>query len=405
MEGRSHRFPLVHSMRGLAAISVLLYHALFKGYLIFRPGNALAPYAAHLDVGVSLFFLISGFVLYRPMVAARLAGEPPIDAEAYGRRRIRRIMPAYWVALVIAGVAGASYLGYPKIFSAQGIPAYFGFLQIYSPDTAGGGINVAWTLCVEVTFYAFLPIWALSLRRIARSGRVRSEVAALGCLFAASFAWQLLATHATNVNLFGLSAARWIEPLPNFLDQFAVGMALAVASVHCDSHGTTRIVRLVHRWPSACWLTAALAYWALSTRLGLAGSATDHLTPVRYLARHELNTVVALALLLPAVFAGRGNGWARRILRWPALASLGTVSYGIYLYHVPVLIRMAKWWGLPRTPAELALWLALTVAAVLVLAALSWRWVERPMLAGRKREARAPATLMPEPALNLSRRA
>jgi peptidoglycan/LPS O-acetylase OafA/YrhL len=399
MEGRGHRFPLVHSMRGLAAISVLLYHALFKAYLNARPGNPLAPYAAHLDVGVSLFFLISGFVLYRPMVARRLAGEPPIDADAYGRRRLRRIVPAYWIALVIAGLAGASYLGYPKIFSAQGIAAYFGFLQIYSPDTAAGGINVAWTLCVEVTFYAFLPIWAMALRRVARSGGVRSEFVALGGLFIASFAWQLFAVHSTNVNLFGASAARWIEPLPNFLDQFAVGMALAVASVHCANQGATRIVRLVHRWPSVCWLTAAVAYWSLSTRIGLAGTATDHLTPARYLARHELNTVVAFALLVPAVFAGRGNGYVRRILRWPAFAFLGTVSYGIYLYHVPVLIRMGKWWGSPQTPASLALWLSLAIVAVLVLAALSWRWVERPLLSSRKRGERAPAKVTRQPAL------
>jgi peptidoglycan/LPS O-acetylase OafA/YrhL len=399
MEGRGRRFPLVHSMRGLAAISVLLYHALFKAYLIFRPGNPLAPYAAHLDIGVSLFFLISGFVLYRPMVAARLAGEPPIDAEAYGRRRIRRILPAYWIALVIAGLAGASYLGYPRIFSAQGIPAYFGFLQIYSPDTAGGGINVAWTLCIEVTFYAFLPLWAMSLRRLVRNGSARSEFAALGLLFAASFAWQLLAVHSTNVNMFGLAAARWIEPLPNFLDQFAVGMALAVASVHCDRLGPTRMVRLVHRWPAACWLTAALAYWALSTRIGLAGSASDNLTPARYLGRHELNTVVAFALLLPAVFAGHENGWVRRVLRRPGLAFLGTVSYGVYLYHVPVLIRLGKWFGPPQTPAALALWLTVTILAVLVLAALSWRYVERPLLVRRKPEARAPAGVAREPVL------
>src|SRR4051794_21878306 len=167
MEAKRARFEQVHALRGVAAMSVLLYHALFKAYLNAHPGSALTPYAAHLDVGVSIFFLISGFVLYRPMVAARLAGEPPLDAESYGRRRIRRILPAYWVALALAGLAGASYVGYPAIFSAQGIPAYFGFLQIYSPDTAGGGINVAWTLCVEVSFYAFLPLWALALRRVA----------------------------------------------------------------------------------------------------------------------------------------------------------------------------------------------------------------------------------------------
>src|SRR3954471_24322188 len=228
---RSTRFPLVHSMRAIAALSVLLYHALFKAYLAHHPRSPLAPYAAHLDVGVTVFFVISAFLLYRPMVAARLNREPLPDPDAYGRRRLPRIVPGYWVALIVAGLAGASYVGYPGIFSGKGTLAYFGFLQIYSPDTAGGGINVAWTLCVELTFYAFLPLWAAALRRLSPRGGPRSELTALALLFAASLGWQVLAVNASDPNDFGLAASRWIEPLPNFLDQFAVGMALAVASV------------------------------------------------------------------------------------------------------------------------------------------------------------------------------
>jgi peptidoglycan/LPS O-acetylase OafA/YrhL len=374
MEDKRARFEHVHALRGVAAMSVLLYHALFKAYLSSHPGSPLAPYAAHLDVGVSIFFLISGFVLYRPMVAARLAGEPLLDADRYGRRRIRRIVPGYWVALVLAGLAGASYTGYPAIFSAQGIPAYFGFLQIYSPDTAGGGINVAWTLCVEVSFYAFLPLWALTLRRLAPRAGARGELVALAGLFAASMAWQLVAVHSTDVDMFGLAAARWVEPLPNFLDQFALGMALAVVSVRSDRPSRT------WRW----WLLAATAYVALSTLI-----ATHDLTPATYLLRHQLNTLVALGLLVPAVFAG-GRG-----LRVPGVAFLGTVSYGIYLYHVPVMVRMAKWSGLPQTPASLALWLATTIVVVVALAALSWRFVERPLLARRQRPMAAGRPTLP----------
>src|SRR3954467_9386433 len=201
-------FPGVHVLRALAALSVLLYHALFKAYLARHPGSPLAPFAAHLDVGVSVFFLISAFLLYRPMVAARLNGEPMLDTEAYGRRRLARIVPGYWVALIVTGLAGASYLGYSGIFSGKGTLAYFGFLQIYSPDTAGGGINVAWTLCVELSFYAFLPLWAIALRRLAPRGGVRSELTALALLFAASIAFQVAAVGATDPNGFGLGGAR-----------------------------------------------------------------------------------------------------------------------------------------------------------------------------------------------------
>ena len=375
MEGKSRRFERVHVLRGIAALSVLLYHALFKAYLSEHPDNPLGPFVAHLDVGVSIFFLISGFVLYRPMVAARLAGEPPVDVERYGWRRLRRIVPAYWVALIVAGLAGASYLGYPQILSAQGATAYFGFLQIYSPDTSGGGINVAWTLCVELTFYVFLPLWALAVRRMSPRGGVRSEFVALAALFAASLAWQVVAVNSTQINAFGASATRWIEPLPNFLDQFAVGMAVAVASVRLGGAG-------VRRW--AWWLLAALAFVALGTLIG-----AHRLTPASYLLRHQLNTLVAVGLLVPAVFAAAPT---RRLL---PLALLGTISYGIYLYHMPVMIRLAKWTGPPGGAAELAFWLALVLAATVALAAISWRLVERPLIASRQRRTTSARPTLP----------
>src|SRR4051812_2971104 len=252
-------FPRVHVLRALAALSVLLYHALFKAYLARHPESPLAPFAAHLDVGVSVFFLISAFLLYRPMVAARLSNEPQPDPHEYGRRRLARIVPGYWVALLITGLVGASYLGYPGIFDGKGILAYFGFLQIYSPDTAGGGINVAWTLCVEVTFYAFLPLWASAIRRVSPRGGARSELTALGLLFAASLAFQVAAVNATDPNGFGLGGARWLEPLPAFLDQFAAGMALAVASVVWKPRPRT----------GAAWLAAAPLPFVLVVQLPL----------------------------------------------------------------------------------------------------------------------------------------
>jgi peptidoglycan/LPS O-acetylase OafA/YrhL len=385
---RNRSFPLVHTMRAVAALSVLLYHGAFKAYLAGHPHSPLTPFAAHLDVGVPVFFLISAFLLYRPMVAARLRGEQPIDAEAYGWRRLMRIVPGYWVALLLAGIVGASYLGFPEIFSAKGSIAYFGFLQIYSPDTAAGGINVAWTLCVEVTFYAFLPLWALALRRISPRGGVRSELVALAGLFAASVAWQLFAVHSTDPNGFGLGGARWLEPLPAFLDQFAVGMALAVASVAFERRAPARIR------PVLAWIVGAVAFWVVSTRIGLHGTPADDLTPARYLARHQLYTVIALALLLPAVFGSRSE--ARR--RAP-LVALGTVSYGIYLYHVPVFLKLAEWRGLPRSPGGLMLWLAMGIPATLALAWLSWRLVERPAMRWRPRGRRvAAATRVATPA-------
>src|SRR4051812_49064260 len=371
-------FPRVHVLRALAALSVLLYHALFKAYLARHPESPLAPFAAHLDVGVPVFFLISAFLLYRPMVAARLSNEPQPDPREYGRRRLARIVPGYWVALLITGLVGASYLGYPGILSGKGTLAYFGFLQSYSPDTAGGGINVAWTLCVEVTFYAFLPLWASMMRRVLPRGGARSELTALGVLFAASLAFQVAAVSATDPNGFGLGGARWLEPLPAFLDQFAAGMALAVASVVWKPRART----------GAAWLAAAVAF-ALVAQLPL-----EH-TPLSYLARHQLYTLVALGLMWPAVFGTK---------RSPArvLAFVGTVSYGVYLYHVPVFLTLGKSYGLPVNGGGLAAWLVAGGALTLVLATLSWRLVERPALRLAAQRSSTTLPVAPRPSISSS---
>ena len=93
-------FPAMDGYRALAALAVLLAHvALLSG--IVRTNTAFGPYLARADVGVSVFFLLSGFLLYRPFVAARLAGRPSGSLGGYVRRRALRILPAYWFALTI----------------------------------------------------------------------------------------------------------------------------------------------------------------------------------------------------------------------------------------------------------------------------------------------------------------
>ena len=373
---QSTRSRQIDSLRAVAAISVLAYHALYKSILLrLSQGSALNPWAAHLDVGVPIFFVLSGFLLYGPFVRARLAGSPAPDSQAYGWRRAMRIVPAYWVALVIVGVAGATIAGYAAVFSAKGVPGYFGLLQIYNANTAQGGINPAWTLCVEVTFYAFLPLWAWLMRRLPRTGGVRGELAALAVLFAASVGWKLLALGHADPNAFGISAAPWLEPLPAYLDQFALGMALAVLAA------ARRQLRIP---PAACWAIGVAAFWALATRIGLHGSASDHLTTVSYLARHELNAVVAVALIAP-VALGALRGRAARAFELRPIVFLGVVSYGIYLYHVGVLVFLFDHGIAPAGTGSRAAFLAIAATASILLGWASHRIVERPCIAlGRR---------------------
>src|SRR4051812_30593358 len=91
---RRERFPLVDGLRAVAAIGVLLTHSAISSGLV-TTGATGFRYAQRLEVGVTIFFVISGFVLYRPFLLAR------VDGARYAWRRALRIVPAYWIALTV----------------------------------------------------------------------------------------------------------------------------------------------------------------------------------------------------------------------------------------------------------------------------------------------------------------
>ena len=381
MNVRAERFPLMDSLRAIAALSVLAFHAAYFAGM-YSSDSPLRPFVEQPAVGVSVFFVISGFLLYRPFVRARLEGGPAPSLRAYAWRRFLRIVPAYWLALTVIAIWLSLRV---VVHPAWHLPLLYGFGQIYTPTTSLAGIGQAWTLCVEVTFYAFLPVWSLAVRRLG-TGR---ELAALAALWLLSLAWQVFATHHVRPGDF--ESGPWLMPLPNFLDQFAVGMALAVVSARGLSPRAARAVGPAWPW----WLIAAAAYLALAEAVGI----RDHRPQDVFLVRHELETVVALGLLVPAIFAWDRGGAVRRLLAWRPLLYVGLVSYGIYLWHHALVGKiagaiahwMANTVGL-GVDARFAVLFVLTLAAAVVVASVSYYALERPLL------RRGRATGPPQPA-------
>jgi len=383
------------SLRAIAALLVLFGHAAFMAGALGEAG-AVNELAARLDVGVAVFFLISGFLLYRPFVRARLTGTPPPSAGAYAWRRFLRIVPAYWVALTV--IALTFSLGY--VATADGILTYYGFGQIYRTGTVTGGIGQAWTLCIEVTFYALLPLWALAMRRL-RGGH-RTELLAVGALFVVSVVWKVVVIGGEDPVVSGPA----LFALPAFLDHFALGMGLAILSAAWqDREGEPpALVRVVDRRPWLPWAFAALAYLAAAYAIGLAGAFPEPMTPAQYLAKHELYALVGLGLLLPAIFGDPRRGLVRRLLGTRVLLWLGLISYGVYLWHQAVLAKLYDW-GLPQThfAHPYLVWPALGLAGAVLVAAVSYYAVERPLLSFKRlvpgRVPRGEAVAEPAPAV------
>ena len=127
------------SLRAIAALSVLVTHT---GFLSGANTTTwYGQYLARLDIGVTIFFLLSGFLLYRPFALAHLRDEPAPSVKRFYTRRLLRIIPAYWVALSFVFFVFA----YKTADGWDGYLTFFGFAQIYRPDGyAIGGLGQAW---------------------------------------------------------------------------------------------------------------------------------------------------------------------------------------------------------------------------------------------------------------------
>lgn len=370
------RFPLLDPLRALAAIAVMLVHtSIFSGALD-RPvtGRLLA----HLDIGVPFFFLLSAFLLYRPFLEARVTGTPRTSFPDYGRRRFFRVMPAYWVALTIAavipGVAGA--------FSGNWW-VYYGLLMNFPVYEATGtcavdpyrcGISIAWSLSMEVFFYLTLPFYVLGMGWLARRWRGRwltLELAAVALLSGISLAIQWSVPHSdlhTWLFFSPLGRGWW----------FGLGLGLAAVSVHARSGvPVPAFVDWLRRHPGPPVLAGAFLY--VVSALTLFDAQPTLAFPIGdigdYVIQYVLFGMIAALFLLPAIFGADGGGLARRLLRHRTLGWLGLISYGIFLWHFPVLIVLLDAGVDGFVPLTL-----LTFLGTVGCAALSYYLLERPLM-------------------------
>ncbi len=383
-----HRdFPCFDGLRAIAALSVIIVHTGFPTGFTTRQ-HFWGAYTSRGEIGVSVFFLISGFLLYRPFVAAHLEGRPGPAVRPYLRRRLLRIVPAYWVALFFA--AYVLHTVSPPIHSVRGVVIYFGFLQIYFSHYILHGISAAWTLCVEMSFYLFLPLYAAAVSALARRGRdrARTEVIGLGVLVVVSEVWKVVVFAHRSGQQTG--AGTW---LPAQLDLFAAGMLFALASVWWS--GTRREPEILHRaWvPGASWAAALVCFWVVSTRIGLPRVPVYQSSLAQAIGRQLLYGAFAFFLLIPAVFGPQDRGLIRRALRSRPAVALGVVSYGIYLWHETWMLKILAWLHRPLFTTSFVK-LTVGVAALAILsAAASYLLVEQPFQRlGRSRRRPPPVT-------------
>ena len=393
------RLPGIEGARAVAAGSVLVYHCWLFGSPDgtsprLGPLTGLMP---HLALGVILFFSLSGFLLYRPFAAAALRAAPGPGIGGYLRNRALRILPAYWVILLLTGVllqmallredASGLQLG-SLAREPDTLVKNVLLVQSYDPNTLLTGIGPAWSLVIEVAFYLALPVLAmlamtLARRATSRSGRRRAALAPAAAMLVLGLVGKAV-TH-----LVAGSSSGWEADWPSVLarsflanaDLFAFGMALAVLHTEVRDGAVT-----LPRWwragaLAAAGATALAAVWIVPPGMGLG------------VAKYDVLMAVSCSLLLAIVVLPDPGPPRRRrplgLLDTPPLVVAGLVSYSLFLWHEP-LVYWLREHGLTRPGAGgFVVNLVVLAAAAGALAALTYRYVERPAMA-RKQSAAAP---------------
>ncbi len=360
----SRRNDALDGLRGVAALSVFAFHAWLYTLPTVRAaagqGTLSGDVLSQMRIGLVLFFVLSGFLLFRPWVASRLGERPAPRVRTYAVHRIGRIIPAYYLA-----IAGSALLLWPlagepgvRLPPVEQLPLFFVFLQNQSPQTVLTLDPPMWTLAVEAAFYVLLPLMGwLALR--ARPSRLGQALVPIG-LVAAGVAFNAVLARET------IPSQALAKSLPAMLPYFAVGMLAAVLA-HARRPG---------RGPAAALIAGGLALVVADAWIHAHAAAGSELA-LRLRIVRDLGAAAGFAAIV-AVAATRPP----RALAWRPLAWVGMVSYGLYLWHVPVLLVLRANGLMPVTPLGAAL-VGLPVS--LLLGWASWRLVETPAIAWSRR--------------------
>jgi peptidoglycan/LPS O-acetylase OafA/YrhL len=371
-------------LRGFAAAWVVAYHLFAVStprlLLIPNPLEPLAPFDVTSVLtsgwlGVHLFFALSAFLLAYPFLSAVLEDRPLPNVWDYAINRLARILPAYWVQIVIL-YACMAFGWWHKAAIGKILLNVF-LLHTLSPQVAAAVNEVYWTLPVEFGYYLLLPLLAFALACIPKP-KLRHGLIGL-------FITVLL------VQVMRLYIIKDADSLNYAYKAFYMGQLLATLDIFvAGSVACWGYYALVKRGPIPAWLCYGLMLAGIAGLLVLGGVihrgiATYWQASPLLRATSVIGGLSSASLILGLALAAHSQrfclGLDSRVWQW-----LGSRSFSLYLWHVPVLHMLAKLMHKQNHQGDI-LWLmvAIGVPITLVLSELSYRFVEQPALRKKAR--------------------
>jgi peptidoglycan/LPS O-acetylase OafA/YrhL len=410
-------------VRAIACFSVIFFHINLvtsdPHIHIWRP-DMLGPIASAVAFaggsGVTLFFVLSGFLLFMPYARALLFNKVWPDWRHYCIRRIFRIWPGYFVSLGVMLI----WLR-PDYFQSQHWLDLVLFLTFFMDSTVqtNRAINGPfWTLAVEWQFYMLLPLLALAFSYLIRRGSLHMRLWMLTFCIGGVALWGLL-TRVWGQNwmlhphqpLLLLQVVQHIAFFlfygqnGKFLEDFAVGMFISVCYVLSQERDCkSSLVVFLRRYSDWFWGIGIL--WLFF--MGIWYTSPPVKTVLQpWIGEHMVFSDFGFALgygccIISVLF---GPAYFRRLLEWRPLRWVGQLSYGLYMWHLPLLL-----WSIPamtilaqHRPRIFAygLYWACIICIVLPFCYFFYLLIERPwinigakLLKGRvrRREVAVPGT-------------
>jgi peptidoglycan/LPS O-acetylase OafA/YrhL len=348
----------VASLTGIRAVAALLVVGTHAAYTTGKYTHGyFGLVCSRMEMGVPIFFVLSGFLLFRPWVKSAATSGPPPSLSRYAWHRVRRIMPAYTITVLLAYLVYQFRTAGPNPgHSWMGLFRNLTLTQIYTNNYLGSylhqGLTQMWSLAVEVAFYLVLPLLAYLLLVLVcrRRWHPTRLLAALAGLALITPAWLIL-VHTTNWLPNG--ARLW---LPTYLAWFLGGMALAV----------------LQAMGARCYAFAAIPLATVCYFIGstpIAGAPTTSPTGLgEALVKAGFYAVIGALAVAPLALGD--HGWYARLLATKPMVWLGEISYEIFLIHLVMMeIAMVE---VVRYPIYTGSMLYLFVATLAITLPLAW---------------------------------